>query len=343
MLLSEVIQVKEGLDLLKDGEFTSLGLAVSVCEEKLLSFIENEKYIDSLSDRITCLITTQAIGEKLKNKYGVIVSSNPRMDYFKLHNKLSSIEEYKRKEFETIIGEGCEISNLASISKNNVRIGNNVKIEEFVVIRENTVIEDKKEFETIIGEGCEISNLASISKNNVRIGNNVKIEEFVVIRENTVIEDNSIIRAGVVLGGEGYEYKRVDGIIMNVNHCGGVIIGESVEVQYNGCIDKALYPWDNTIIGSHSKLDNLVHIEHGVKIGNRCLIASRTTFGGRTIIGDDSWVGLGAIISNGLTLGNKVSVSFGSVVTKSLKDGEKVSGNFAINHNKYIDFIKSIR
>ncbi|MBS5308236.1 MULTISPECIES: UDP-3-O-(3-hydroxymyristoyl)glucosamine N-acyltransferase [Clostridium] len=296
MLLSEVVQFKEGLDLLKDGEFTSLGLAVSVCEEKLLSFIENEKYIDSLSDRITCLITTKAIGEKLKNKYGVIVSSNPRMDYFKLHNKLSSIEEYKRKEFETIIGEGCEISNLASISKNNVRIGNNVKIEEFVVIR-----------------------------------------------ENTVIEDNSIIRAGVVLGGEGYEYKRVDGIIMNVNHCGGVIIGESVEVQYNGCIDKALYPWDNTIIGSHSKLDNLVHIEHGVKIGNRCLIASRTTFGGRTIIGDDSWVGLGAIISNGLTLGNKVSVSLGSVVTKSLKDGEKVSGNFAINHNKYIDFIKSIR
>ncbi|MDY4604583.1 UDP-3-O-(3-hydroxymyristoyl)glucosamine N-acyltransferase [Clostridium tertium] len=296
MLLSEVIQFKEGLDLLKDGEFTSLGLAVSVCEEKLLSFIENEKYIDSLSDRITCLITTQAIGEKLKNKYGVIVSSNPRMDYFKLHNKLSSIEEYKRKEFETIIGEGCEISNLASISKNNVRIGNNVKIEEFVVIR-----------------------------------------------ENTVIEDNSIIRAGVVLGGEGYEYKRVDGIIMNVNHCGGVIIGENVEVQYNGCIDKALYPWDNTIIGSYSKLDNLVHIEHGVKIGNRCLIASRTTFGGRTIIGDDSWVGLGVIISNGLTLGNKVSVSLGSVVTKSLKDGEKVSGNFAINHNKYIDFIKSIR
>jgi ribosomal protein S3 len=30
-------------------------------------------------------------------------------------------------------------------------------------------------------------------------------------------------------------------------------------------------------------------------------------------------------------------------VTKNLKDGEKVSGNFAINHDKYIDFIKSIR
>lgn len=296
MLLSEIIKFKEDLNLIKDGEFTSLGLAVSVCEEKLLSFIENEKYIDSLSDRITCLITTKDIGEKLKNKYGIIVSSNPRMDYFKLHNKLSNLEQYRRKDFDTSIGENCDISNLASISKKNVIIGNNVKIEEFAIIR-----------------------------------------------ENTVIGDNSIIRAGVIIGGEGYEYKRVDGIIMNVNHCGGVIIGNNVEVQYNSCIDKALYTWDNTIIGDYSKLDNLVHIEHGVKIGSRCLIASRSTFGGRTILGDDSWVGLGAIISNGLILGNKVSVSLGSVVTKNLKDEEKVSGNFAINHNKYIDFIKSIR
>lgn len=296
MLLSEITKLIENLNLLKDGEFTSLGLAVSVCEEKLLSFIENEKYISGLSDKITCLITTKEIGDKLKNKYGVIISSNPRMDYFKLHNKLSQIDSYKRKEFDTIFGENCEINPLASISKKNVRIGNNVKIEEFVVIRENTVI-----------------------------GN------------------NSIIRSGVVLGGEGYEYKRVDGIIMNVNHCGGVIIGNNVEIQYNSCIDKALYTWDNTIIEDYSKLDDLVHIEHGVKIGKRCLVASRTTFGGRTILGDDSWVGLGAIISNGLLLGNKVSISLGSVVTKNINDGERVSGNFAINHDKYIEFIKGIR
>ncbi|MDB1921743.1 hypothetical protein PMY56_02205 [Clostridium tertium] len=163
------------------------------------------------------------------------------MDYFKLHNKLSNLKDYKRKEFDTIIGENCDISPLSSISKKNVIIGNNVKI------------------------------------------------------------------------------------------------------QYNSCIDKALYTWDNTVIGDYSKLDDLVHIEHGVKIGIRCLIASRATFGGRNILGDDSWIGLGAIISNGLILGSKVSISLGSVVTKNLKDEEEVSGNFAINHNKYIDFIKSIR
>ena len=296
MLLSEVITLIEEIEVLHDVGFTSLGLAGAECNEKILTFIESEKYIGSLSDKITALITTKEIGEKFKDKYGIIVSKNPRGDYFKLHNKLSSIEGYNREEFTTSIGEGCKISKLASIS-------------------------DK----------------------NVIIGKNVIIEEFVVVRENTIIGDNSIIRSGVVLGGEGYEYKRIDGVIMNVNHCGGVIIENNVEVQYNSCIDKALYPWDNTIIGEYSKLDNLVHIEHGVKIGERCLIASRSTFGGRTIIGDDSWVGLGAVISNGLKLGNKVSISLGSVVTKDLNDGEKVSGNFAISHDKFIDFIRDIR
>ena len=296
MKLSNVCELIEEAEVLKDGDFTSLGLAVSKCEESLLSFIESEKYISGLGENITCLITTKEIGEKLKDKYGILIVDSPRMAYFKLHNKLAENKDYNRKEFKTVIGKNSSISNLASISDKNV----------------------------IIGE-------------------NVKIEEFVVIRENTVIGDNSIIRAGCVLGGEGYEYKRVDGIIMNVIHTGGVIIGDSVEVQYNSCIDKALYTWDNTIIGDYTKLDNFVHIEHGVKIGERNLIASRTTIGGRTIVGSDTWIGLGAIISNGLTIGEKCSISLGSVVTKSLKSEEKVSGNFAIDHSKYIEFIKTIR
>lgn len=296
MELVDIIDLLENGEIIQNGEFTSLGLAVSRCDEKLLSFIESEKYINSLGGNITCLITTEELGNKLKDNYGIIVTENPRMAYFELHNALSRNKEYIREVHKTVIGEGCKISKLSSIAENNVVIGNNVTIEEFVVIR-----------------------------------------------ENTVIGDNSILRSGVKIGGEGYEYKRVDGKIMNVVHCGGVVIGENVEIQYNACIDKALYTWDNTMVGNYCKLDNFVHLEHGVKVNERCLIASRTTVGGRTTIGKDSWVGLGVVISNGLILGDKVSVSLGAVVTKSLKDEERVSGNFAIDHNKYIEFIKTIR
>lgn len=296
MKLSQIGNALNGIEILRDGEFNTLGLAIVKDMKGLLTFVENEKYLNSLGDNVSCLVTTKEISNLVDIKYGVIVSETPRNTYFKLHNNLANNKNYTRNIYDTKIGEDT-------------------------IIKDNTFIANK----------------------NVIIGKNVLIEENVIIRENVTIGDNSIIRAGCIIGGEGFEFKRTDGIIMNVVHCGGVIIGSGVELQYNTTVDKALYTWDNTIIGDYSKLDNFVHIEHAVKIGERCLIASRTSVGGRTVVGNDSWIGLGAIISNGLTLGEKSYISLGAVVTKSINNGEKVSGNFAINHDKYLDFIRNIR
>ena len=298
MRLSELENIIEELNIINDGEFTSLGLAISETNEKLLSFIEDEKYINKLAQNITCIITTSDISKKLDKKYGIIVANNPRIMYFTIHNILGL--NYKKKYL-------------------------------------------RKSFNTVIGKYGNISRLACVSDTNVIIGENVIIEEFVVIRENTIVEDNAIIRAGCIIGGEGYEFKRNKDEIFNIVHCGGVIIRNNVEVQYNSTIDKAVYTWDNTVIDSFSKLDNMVHIEHGAKIGKACLIASKAVIGGRTIVGDKCWIGLGAIISNGINIGDGASISLGAVVTKSIESRKKVSGNFAVDHNKYLDFIKSIR
>ncbi|GAA0818534.1 UDP-3-O-(3-hydroxymyristoyl)glucosamine N-acyltransferase [Clostridium tertium] len=296
MLLSEILALNNNFELFREGDFSSLGLNISQADEKLLSFIESEKFLSQLSKSISCVITTKEMASKIPENIGVIISEVPRIDFFNLHNKLIRNKCYKREDFETEIGENCSISPTAIISNKNVKIGNNVVIEEYVIIR-----------------------------------------------EHTTIKDNCIIRANTVIGGEGYEFKRYDNKTIGVDHIGGVIIEENAEIQYSACIDKAIYPWDNTIIGEYSRIDNLVHIAHAVKVGKRCFITSKTTIGGRTIIGDDCWFGIGATVSNGLIIGNNSSISLGAVVTRSLKENSKVSGNFAIDHNKYIDFIKSIR
>ncbi|WP_195263783.1 UDP-3-O-(3-hydroxymyristoyl)glucosamine N-acyltransferase [Clostridium sp. 1001275B_160808_H3] len=296
MLLSGILALDSNFELFRDGEFSSLGLNISEANEKLLSFIESEKFLSQLSKSISCVITTKEMASKIPEEIGVIISEVPRIDFFNLHNKLIENKDYKREDFETEIGENCVISPTAIISNKNVKIGNNVVIEEYVIIR-----------------------------------------------EHTTIKDNCIIRANTVIGGEGYEFKRYDNKTIGVAHIGGVIIEENAEIQYSACVDKAIYPWDNTIIGEYSRIDNLVHIAHAVKVGKRCFITSKTTIGGRTIIGDDCWFGIGATVSNGLIIGSNSSVSLGAVVTRSLKENSKVSGNFAIDHNKYIDFIKNIR
>lgn len=191
-------------------------------------------------------------------------------------------------------------------------------------------------YSTKIGKNCRISDSAVISPQNVFIGNNVSIEEFVVIRENTVIGDNSIIRAGCKIGGEGFEFKKKDESIFGVKHVGSVVIGKNVEVQYNTCIDKAIYPWDKTILEDFVKIDNLVHIGHAVKIGKRSMIVANSGIGGRVTIGKDSWIGFGSTIRNGIVIGDNARVNMGAVVTKDMKNFEKVSGNFAIPHEAFI-------
>ncbi|MFZ2537865.1 MAG: UDP-3-O-(3-hydroxymyristoyl)glucosamine N-acyltransferase [Oscillospiraceae bacterium] len=199
----------------------------------------------------------------------------------------------------------------------------------------------REPFDTKIGEDCRISSLASIARNNVVIGNNVTIEEFVVIRENTYIGDNTIIRAGCIIGGQGFEFKRSAYGIASVGHAGCVKIGNNVEIQYNTCVDRAVFPWDDTIIGDYCKIDNLVHIAHAVKIDKNVMIVANSGIGGRTVIKENTWIGFAATIKNGIIVGENARANMGSVVTKSIPDNGSVTGNFAIEHSKFMQNMKN--
>ena len=195
-------------------------------------------------------------------------------------------------------------------------------------------------WETQIAPSAHISDLTYISKQNVYIGENTIIEPFVTIYPNVEIGNNVIIRSGAKIGGEGFEFKKENGGILSVKHLGKVKISDHVEIQNNSCVDKAVYPWDATILEEYVKVDNLVHIAHGVKIGKNTMIVAQSGIGGRTVIGENTWIGFGATLRNGIFVGNNARTNMGAVVTKSVEDGAAVSGNFAIDHKKFIEQIK---
>lgn len=281
----------------KDGDFNSLGILDSKTSDSILTFIDHEKYLKILSNKknVTCILLTKEVYEHISdpNEYGIVLVDDPRNAFFKLHNLLLSNSKYTRKNFKTIIGDNCSISPLAYISKDNVKIGNNVIIEEFVSIK-----------------------------------------------ENTFIDDNTIIRAGTVIGGCGFEFKRDGNTQYRVEHLGGIKIGHDVEIQYNCAIDKAVFPWDNTVIGNYTKIDNLIHVGHAVKIGNNVMMPALSVIGGRVEIKDNAWIGIGSVIRNGLTIGENARTNMGAVVTKDVNDNEAVTGNFAIEHTKFIKRLK---
>lgn len=195
---------------------------------------------------------------------------------------------------------------------------------------------------TKIGENCRIHPSAVIAENNVVIGDNVVIEEFVVIRENVTVGEGCILRAGVKVGFSDFEYKYENGVLFAVEHCGGVVLGKEVEILPNSCVNKALYPWDDTVIGDYCKLDELVQVSHGVKIGKATMVVGLSGIGGRTEIGENCWIGYGCTVRNGIHVGNNARLNMGAVVSRDVADGQAVTGNFAIDHDTFMARLKRL-
>jgi UDP-3-O-[3-hydroxymyristoyl] glucosamine N-acyltransferase len=129
-----------------------------------------------------------------------------------------------------------------------------------------------------------------------------------------------------VIAKNGFGYAREeDGTLIQMPHRGNVVIEENVEIGSNVCIDRAVE--GSTIIGAGTKIDNLVHIAHGVKIGKNCLIVAGTVIGGSCEIGDNCFIGINASIKNKVRIGNNVTVGMGAVVLNDVPDNCTVVGN----------------
>lgn len=183
---------------------------------------------------------------------------------------------------------------------------------------------------------------AYVAPRNVRVGRGTIIEPNATILERSVIGEDVVIRAGTVIGGEGFEPKSIGGRHVNVPHAGGVLIKDRVEIQANSHIARSVYN-GFTEIGEDTKMNALVHIAHNVRIGSRCEVGAGATIAGSAIIGNDVWIGPNASVSSGIRIGNGAFITLGAVVTKDVPDGQKVSGNFATEHSRFISFMKGIR
>lgn len=194
---------------------------------------------------------------------------------------------------------------------------------------------------TRIAATARVHASAVIAERDVVIGEQVEIGAGVVVLPGVTIGESSVIRAGTVLGSEGFQVLMTDGQSQRVSHAGGVVIGQRVDIHSNCCVDRSVFA--NTVIGDDTSIDNLVHVAHDVIIGRHCRIVAHAMIGGSARIDDGAWIGPSASISSGVSIGAGAWVSLGSVVTKDVAAGMRVTGNFAIDHDRYLAFLRTIR
>lgn len=199
-----------------------------------------------------------------------------------------------------------------------------------------------KPFATSVEPDARVSPRAYVAETDVSIGHRVLIEPGAVVRERTILGDDVVLRAGCVIGTAGFQYQSFDEEVLTVDHAGGVVLRNRVEIQNNSNVNRAVFG-GFTEIGEDSKIDSLVHVGHNACIGRRTMVAALTVIGGSTSVGDDVWIGPGCCISTEIRVGDGARVTLGSVVTRDVPPGGHVTGNFAIDHDKFIAFLRSIR
>lgn len=181
--------------------------------------------------------------------------------------------------------------------------------------------------DTSIGPGTVIEPGVFIGR-GVSIGADCLIHPNVTIYSGTKIGDRVIIQSNTVVGSDAFYFKKRQERLKKYDKllsCGRVIIHDDVEIGSGCTIDRGVS--GETVIGAGSKLDNQVHIGHGVTIGQNCLIAAQVGIAGKTILEDDVvlWGQVG--VNKSLTIGRGAVVYAQSGVPKSIEGGQTYFGS----------------
>lgn len=165
-----------------------------------------------------------------------------------------------------------------------------------------------------------------IIEKNCMLGDHVTIDSNTVIKRGTIIGNHVIIGANNTIGGVGFGYEKDEkGVYEVIPHIGNVVIEDYVEIGNNTTIDRAVM--GSTILRKNAKVDNLVHIAHGVEIGENSLIIANSMIAGSTTVGKNVWVSPSASVLNKLVVGDNAVIGMGATVLKNVQEGQTVVGN----------------
>jgi UDP-3-O-[3-hydroxymyristoyl] glucosamine N-acyltransferase len=294
LLINLEMKVKKILSEIKLIEFIG-NLETEICEASHFEDHDlNLSKIIWLSDQNINKISTLKYTNVICSEHVKTKTYSDTLNLLIVQNPRSEFKKvidliYPQKEFEHFISTSAIIHP-------------NVKIVYPVYIGHNTVIE----------EGCEIGH-------NVHIGHNNVVK-------NSFIESNVKIGNNCTIGEIGFGYiKNSNNDYEAIQHVGGVCIKKNCEIGNNVCIDRAVL--GNTVLCENVKIDNLVHIAHGVHIGKNSLVIANAMIAGSVEIGENVWIAPSASIKNKVKIGENSIIGLGAVVIKDVQANTTVIGN----------------
>ncbi len=187
----------------------------------------------------------------------------------------------------------------------HVVVGERVRIGQDAVVHARVVLYD----DVVIGDGF-VAHAGAVVREGVRIG------------------DRVTLHAGAVIGSDGFGYLPGKDGNRKIPQVGTVILEDDVEVGANATVDRAAL--GATVLGRGTKIDNLVMIAHGCRVGPHCLVAAQTGLSGGTRVGARVLMGGQVGTSGHLTVGDGAQLGAKAGVHQDIPAGTVYSGYPAV-------------
>lgn len=210
-----------------------------------------------------------------------------------------------------------------------------------------------------IGARARVASHVSIAEGAV-IGKDALILQGARIGARVTIGERFICQPGAVIGADGFSFVTPEksgveeiretlgarGEIRSqswtrIHSLGAVTLGDDVEVGANVCIDRGTIR--DTVIGSGTKLDNLVHIGHNVQVGRDCLLCGQVGIAGSARIGDRVVMGGQCGVNDNIFVGDDVIAGGATKIFTNAPAGRVLLGYPAVKMETHVEMQKALR
>lgn len=162
-----------------------------------------------------------------------------------------------------------------------------------------------------------------------RIGAGSTLHAGSVVRERVVLGDGVTLQPGAVIGADGFGFlPNAGGIPVSIPQVGNVVVGDYVDVGANTTVDRAAA--GSTRLEDGVKLDNLVMVAHGCRVGSGSMLAGQVGLAGSTTVGARVMMGGQVGAAGHISIGDDAKVAAQAGLAGSVEAGETVGGSPAV-------------
>ena len=157
-------------------------------------------------------------------------------------------------------------------------------------------------------------------------GSHLFAHAHAVVREHCILGDHVTLENGAIVGADGFGFAKTEaGEWEKIPQSGPVRMGSRVDVQANACVDRATV--GATEVGDGTKIDNLVQVGHGSRIGSNTLLCAQTGLAGSSVVGNNVILAGQTGIAGHCSVGDGVILTAQSAVSHDVPPGKTISGS----------------